>query len=87
MAMRPVAGAANGRLSTEYSADHAASLASRAPIALTLSKRLLAASTDSDLRTQLRRELSAIRTCFTTDDVSEALRAFAEKRPPHFTGR
>ncbi len=68
-------------------ADYAAQLAAGAPIALTLSKRLLAASIDSDLRTQLRRELSAIRTCFVTDDVSEALRAFAEKRPPHFTGR
>jgi 2-(1,2-epoxy-1,2-dihydrophenyl)acetyl-CoA isomerase len=68
-------------------ADYAAQLAAGAPIALTLSKRLLAASTDTNLHTHLRRELSAIRTCFATDDVSEALRAFAEKRPPHFTGR
>jgi 2-(1,2-epoxy-1,2-dihydrophenyl)acetyl-CoA isomerase len=68
-------------------ADYAARLAAGPPIALTLSKRLLASSPDSTLIDQLKRELSAIRTCFTTDDLQEALRAFAEKRPPHFTGR
>jgi 2-(1,2-epoxy-1,2-dihydrophenyl)acetyl-CoA isomerase len=68
-------------------ADYAAGLAAGPPLALTLSKRLLASSTDTALVPQLKRELSAIRTCFTTDDLQEALHAFAEKRPPRFTGR
>ncbi len=68
-------------------ADYAAGLAAGPPIALTLSKRLLASSSDTALVPQLKRELSAIRTCFATDDLSEALRAFSEKRPPRFTGR
>ena len=71
----------------ESVADYAARLAAGPPIALTLSKRLLVASPDSTLPDQLRRELGAIRTCFSTDDLQEALRAFAEKRPPRFTGQ
>ena len=68
-------------------ADYAAGLAAGPPLALTLSKRLLASSTDTALIPQLKRELSSIRICFTTDDLTEALRAFTEKRPPRFTGR
>ncbi len=70
----------------EAVAEYAAGLAAGPPLALTLSKRLLTSATDSDLVPQLKRELSAIRVCFTTDDLTEALRAFSEKRPPRFTG-
>jgi enoyl-CoA hydratase/carnithine racemase len=54
---------------------------------MTLTKRLLATSTTSDLATQLKRELSYIAQCFQTEDVGEAMRAFQEKRPPNFKGK
>jgi 2-(1,2-epoxy-1,2-dihydrophenyl)acetyl-CoA isomerase len=61
-------------------------LASGPPIALTIAKRLLINSIETDLQMQLRREISGIMQCFATEDVTEAMRAFAEKRPPVFTG-
>ena len=61
-------------------------LALGAPIAQALTKRLLAASADASLGTQLVHELSAIKTCFATNDAAEALKAFAERRPPVFRG-
>jgi 2-(1,2-epoxy-1,2-dihydrophenyl)acetyl-CoA isomerase len=61
-------------------------LASGPPIAMTFSKRLLAASPDSDLSTMLKQELSLIKVCFGTKDVKEGLQAFTEKRKPNFTG-
>ncbi|KAB7704066.1 enoyl-CoA hydratase [Bacillus aerolatus] len=61
-------------------------LAEGPPIALTLSKRLLAASSDSDLETSLKHELTAIKTCFETKDAAEGIQAFTEKRKPIFRG-
>ncbi len=71
----------------ESVAAYAAQLAAGPPFALTLTKRLLRDSIDTDLLTQLRRELSGIMQCFTTADVAEAMRAFGEKRRPVFTGQ
>jgi 2-(1,2-epoxy-1,2-dihydrophenyl)acetyl-CoA isomerase len=71
----------------ESVASFARQLASGPPIAQTLTKRLLANSLDTDLPTQLRREISGIIQCFGTEDVAEAMRAFAEKRRPVFAGR
>lgn len=68
-------------------ANYAAQLAGGPPIALTLTKRLLAASLDRDLPAQLRSEYAAITKCFGTADVADAMRAFVEKRPPEFKGR
>ncbi len=68
-------------------ANYAAELAAGPPIALTLTKRLLAASPTADLTTQLKSELASISKCFTTEDVGEAMRAFGEKRQPSFKGR
>jgi 2-(1,2-epoxy-1,2-dihydrophenyl)acetyl-CoA isomerase len=67
--------------------DYATRIASGPPVALALAKRLLVASPDTDLVAQLRDELQSIRVCFATQDVSEAMLAFREKRPPRFTGR
>jgi 2-(1,2-epoxy-1,2-dihydrophenyl)acetyl-CoA isomerase len=67
--------------------EYATRLAAGAPVALALSKRLVATSLDADLGDQLRKELTSIRMCFTTEDLQEALRAFGEKRAPRFTGR
>ena len=61
-------------------------LAEGPPVALTLSKRLLAASPDVDLTTILKQEYSSIKVCFGTKDVQEGVKAFAEKRKPVFRG-
>lgn len=65
---------------------YALALAAGPPIALALTKRLLAQSADVPLQAQLRDELAHIKTCFATRDVAEALAAFREKREPRFTG-
>ena len=82
-------------LATEVVADdafadrvraYASQLATGAPIAHALTKRLLARSLDTPLDDALRDELVSIKQCFTTRDVAEAIAAFREKRHPHFTG-
>ena len=66
---------------------YAERLAGGPPIALALTKRLLASTFDVTLDEHLARELAAIKTCFASQDVAEALRAFGEKRAPVFRGR
>jgi 2-(1,2-epoxy-1,2-dihydrophenyl)acetyl-CoA isomerase len=66
---------------------YAERLAAGPPIAFALTKRLLASTFDASLDDHLARELTSIKTCFASQDVAEALRAFAEKRPPTFRGR
>lgn len=68
-------------------ATYAARLASGAPIAHALTKRLLVQSFDQPLDVALRDELTHIKYCFTTADVGEAMTAFREKRQPTFRGR
>lgn len=67
-------------------ADYARRLAAGPPVALALTKRLLAQSFDRTLDAQLRDELAHIKTAFATADVREAVAAFKEKRPPAFRG-
>lgn len=68
-------------------ATYATRLAAGAPIAHALTKRLLAQTFDRPLDATLRDELTSIKSCFTTDDVGEAMVAFREKRQPVFRGR
>jgi 2-(1,2-epoxy-1,2-dihydrophenyl)acetyl-CoA isomerase len=68
-------------------ASYAARLATGAPIAHTLTKRLLATTFDRALDAALRDELTSIKYSFTTHDVTEAMAAFREKRAPRFEGR
>lgn len=68
-------------------ASYAAQLAAGPPIALALTKRLLAESFDRPLDATLRDELAHIKQCFATRDVTEAMTAFREKRAPVFHGR
>jgi 2-(1,2-epoxy-1,2-dihydrophenyl)acetyl-CoA isomerase len=68
-------------------ATYASRLASGPPIAFALTKRLLASTFNASLDEHLARELTAIKTCFASHDVAEALRAFGEKRAPAFRGR
>lgn len=62
-------------------------LAEGPPIAMTLSKRLLAASPDANLEDILKQEFASIKLCFGTKDVQEGVQAFAEKRKPVFQGQ
>jgi 2-(1,2-epoxy-1,2-dihydrophenyl)acetyl-CoA isomerase len=66
---------------------YAEQLATGAPIALALTKRVVGLGLEQGLAAQLRDELTHIRTCFGTADVAEALAAFGEKRGPVFRGR
>ncbi|HEY7234480.1 MAG TPA: enoyl-CoA hydratase-related protein [Gemmatimonadaceae bacterium] len=66
---------------------YAERLAAGPPIAFALTKRLLASTFETSLEDHLARELTAIKTCFASQDVAEALRAFQEKRAPVFRGR
>ena len=82
-------------LATEVVADdafvervraYAAQLATGAPIAHALTKRLLVRSLDTELDAALRDELVSIKQCFATRDVTEAIAAFRETRRPIFRG-
>jgi 2-(1,2-epoxy-1,2-dihydrophenyl)acetyl-CoA isomerase len=66
--------------------EYAERLAVGPPLAFALTKRLVAGALDAPLDGHLERELVYIKSCFASKDVAEALRAFAEKRVPRFTG-
>ncbi|RJS50050.1 enoyl-CoA hydratase/isomerase family protein [Bacillus sp. PK3_68] len=66
--------------------NFARKLAAGPPVAMTLSKRMLAVSPDTDLTTILKQEYASIKICFETKDVQEGVRAFTEKRKPVFRG-
>ncbi|HVX40864.1 MAG TPA: enoyl-CoA hydratase-related protein [Gemmatimonadaceae bacterium] len=68
-------------------ASYAEQLAAGPPVAHALTKRLLAGTFAAPLESHLERELAYIKTCFASNDVSEALAAFSEKRHPRFSGR
>ena len=65
----------------------AATLAQGATVALGLTKRLLDLAPSSDLESMIEHEIGAVIQAVGTSDHAEALRAFAEKRPPLFNGR
>jgi enoyl-CoA hydratase/carnithine racemase len=68
----------------------ATGIASHAPLAQTGNKRVIRAVLDgrAALDPEVERELLLLRhQCFGTDDFREGVRAFAEKRPPEWTGR
>ncbi len=57
-----------------------------APLAVGLAKRIIDAGDGLDKHTQMLLERWAQSQLFTTEDVSEAMAAFLEKRPPEFRG-
>ncbi len=67
--------------------DLAARLAAGPPVALAQTKALLNEGADRSLREALAGEARAQGINFATADAPEAFAAFAEKRPPRFTGR
>jgi 2-(1,2-epoxy-1,2-dihydrophenyl)acetyl-CoA isomerase len=72
----------------EAEAEALAQRLSRGPtVALGLTKWLLAASTDTDLPSQLRNEAFALELSSRSEDFREGLAAFRDKRDPVFHGR
>ena len=56
-------------------------------LAFGAAKRLIALSPESSLETQMEHERRAIAACGGTEDFSEGVAAFVEKRPPKFSGK
>ncbi len=65
----------------------ARTIAAGPPIAIRLAKRSLYKNVDADLRSALEAETFAQNICFETEDATEGVRAFVEKRGPVFRGR
>jgi enoyl-CoA hydratase len=67
--------------------EFAARLAEKAPIALQLSKEAVKFASRSNLDEGLRREVDLFALCFSTEDKTEGVSAFLEKRKPNFKGK
>ncbi|QKW10366.1 enoyl-CoA hydratase/isomerase family protein [Streptomyces sp. NA04227] len=63
----------------------AATIAARAPVAVETAKANLSAAVNMPLDQAVSYERDVQAVCFATADAAEGRRAFAEKRPPHFT--
>ena len=70
----------------EKVSDLAERAASGPPRALAMSKAMLNKSFANSLQDALDQEGTSQTVNFTTKDVSEAMKAFQEKRPPRFSG-
>ena len=67
--------------------EFAAKIAEKAPIALQMSKEAVKFASRSNLDEGLRREVDLFAICFSTEDKTEGVSAFLEKRKPNFTGK
>jgi enoyl-CoA hydratase/carnithine racemase len=65
----------------------AAGFAARSPHAVGVIRELARTTRDLPLEEALRREADAFRRCLLSEDGTEGVAAFVEKREPHFTGR
>jgi len=75
-----------GELLDEKAHALAAVVASRSPLGLQEIKRLVYAGFDLPLREGLQREREGLLRVLASNDYVEGLAAFAERRPPKFTG-
>ena len=62
-------------------------VAGNAPISVGWVKRLLRRTWEVDLEAMLHHEVEGMVACLASEDIHEGLRAFLEKRPPHWSGR
>ena len=84
-----------GLVAVIYPPDHlldaalalADELAANAPISTGLVKRVLARSADLDLESVMALEVDGMLEVAGSQDLQEGLRAFAENRPPRYSGR
>lgn len=60
---------------------------SKGAVALELAKTVIEEGYDTPLETALALEAKAFALCFATEDKTEGINAFLEKRQPHFKGR
>jgi enoyl-CoA hydratase len=67
--------------------EYAARIVKNAPVAIRATKRSVLEGLKMDLREAYRNESAISREVFATEDAKEGPRAFAEKRPPRWTGR
>jgi enoyl-CoA hydratase len=65
----------------------ARAIADMPPLALRFAKQAVDKGLQADLQTALDFELYAASILFDTEDRREGMRAFVEKRAPHFKGR
>ena len=65
----------------------AATIASRAPLAIAMAKELVNRGLDASLPTAITQEMGMASTLYASEDAQEGIAAFLEKRPPAFTGR
>lgn len=66
--------------------DYATRIAALPPIAVRQIKELVLDSMNTSLDAGLRLERKAFQIIFSTEDKTEGIKAFLEKRPPRFTG-
>lgn len=62
-------------------------IAEKAPVALQMSKEAVKFASRSNLDEGLRREVDLFAICFSTEDKTEGVSAFLEKRKPDFKGK
>jgi len=65
----------------------AGKIAEKAPVALQMSKEAVKFASRSNLDEGLRREVDLFAICFSTEDKTEGVSAFLEKRKPVFKGK
>ncbi len=65
----------------------ALTMAGKSKIALALAKSAINRGLDLDLQSALSYEIECFAQCFATHDQKEGMRAFLEKRKPHFTDK
>lgn len=67
--------------------DIANKIAEKSPVAVRLAKEAIKSASRSNLDEGLRREIDLFALCFSTEDKTEGVSAFLEKRKPEFKGR
>ncbi len=65
----------------------ALAVSSRAPLAVSMVRRIIDRGADADLETALQLEGDSASLTFATEDQKEGMRAYLERRPPRFQGR